>query len=63
MEAVRALKRRLSDVVYRQMLADTKQLETARGTHGGDSDIQRGRPNPHDRHFGKVTSRTRRTPA
>lgn len=35
MEALRALKRRLSDVVYRQMLADTKQLETGPGGHAG----------------------------
>jgi transposase len=35
MEALRALKRRLSDVVYRQMLADTKQLETGPGGHTG----------------------------
>jgi transposase len=32
-------------------------------THGGDSAIQRGRPKPQGRHFGEVTSRTRRTPA
>lgn len=31
-------------------------------THGGDSAIQRGRPKPQGRHFGEVTSRTRRTP-
>ena len=35
MEALRALKRRLSDVVYRQMLADTKRLETGPGGHAG----------------------------
>jgi transposase len=47
MEALRALKRRLSDIVYRQLLADAKQLKDGPGrTHGGDSDIQRGRPNP-----------------
>lgn len=28
-------------------------------TVGGDSDIQRGRSNPNDRHFGQVTARTR----
>ncbi|WP_446213467.1 transposase [Micromonospora sp. IBSANI012] len=32
-------------------------------TRGGDSAIQRGRPEPRDRHFGKVTSRTRHSPA
>jgi transposase len=30
--------------------------------HGSDSAIQRGRPDPHDRHFGSVTSRTRQNP-
>ena len=35
MEAIRALKRRLSDVVYRQMLADAKQIETSPGGHTG----------------------------
>jgi transposase len=35
MEAIRALKRRLSDVVYRQMLADAKQMETSPGGHTG----------------------------
>ena len=35
MEALRALKRRLSDVVYRQMLADTKRLETGPAGHAG----------------------------
>jgi transposase len=64
MEALRALKRRLSDVVYRQMLADAKTPRDGSGrTHGGDSDIQRGRLNPHDRHFRQVTSRTRQTTA
>ena len=35
MEAMRALKRRLSDVVYRQMLADARQLGTGPGGHLG----------------------------
>ena len=35
MEALRALKRRLSDVVYQQMLADTKRLETGPAGHAG----------------------------
>jgi transposase len=35
MEALRALKRRLSDVVYRQMVADAKRLETGPGGHAG----------------------------
>ena len=64
MEALRALKRRLSDVVYQQMVADAKRAQDGPGrTHGSDSAIQRGRPNPHSRHFGEVTSRTRQTTA
>ena len=35
LEALRALKRRLSDVVYRQMLADAKRYETGPGGHAG----------------------------
>lgn len=35
MEAMRALKRRLSDVVYRQMTADAKRLRTGPGGHVG----------------------------
>jgi hypothetical protein len=63
MEALRALKRHLSDVVYKRMLHDAQ----ARGswsdgpgrTLGSDSAIQRGRPNPDSRLFGQVTTRTR----
>ena len=35
MEAIRALKRRLSDIVYKQMLADARRLETGPGGHLG----------------------------
>ncbi|WP_433788762.1 IS110 family transposase [Actinoplanes sp. CA-252034] len=35
MEAMRALKRRLSDVVYRQMTADARRLRTGPGGHVG----------------------------
>jgi transposase len=35
MEAMRCLKRRLSDVVYRQMRADAKRLATGPGGHMG----------------------------
>ena len=37
MEAMRCLKRRLSDIVYRQMINDAKQLETGPGGHVGAS--------------------------
>ena len=45
-EALRCLKRRLSDVVYRQLVADTQFAQ------------QRGRLAPAHRHFGSATSRT-----
>ena len=35
MEAIRALKRRLSDVVYRHMLRDIQRLETGPGGQAG----------------------------
>jgi hypothetical protein len=35
MEALRALKRRLSDIVYRQMVADAKLIGTGPGGHVG----------------------------
>ena len=35
MEAMRALKRRLSDVVYQQMVDDAKNAETGPGGHAG----------------------------
>ncbi len=68
MEAMRCLKRRISDAVYRQLVADAQRTESQSG-HGpgralrGDSDIQRGRPSPAHRHFGSATSRTRTTDA
>ena len=35
MEAMRSLKRRLSDVVFRQMMADARRLRTGPGGHAG----------------------------
>jgi hypothetical protein len=62
MEAMRCLRRRLSDVVYRQLVRDAraKTLRNAgpRGL-GGACFIQRGRPHPGHRPFGSATSRTR----
>ena len=66
MEALRCLKRRLSDVVYRQLVADAHASRHGRGPGRalrGDSSIQRGRPAPAHRHFGSATSRTRTTDA
>jgi len=69
MEAMRCLNRRISDAVYRQLVADAQQaaLEASPNAEGagpgghcrGDSRIQRGRPAPAHRHFGSATSRTR----
>ena len=64
-EALRCLKRRISDAIYRQLVADAQRADW----HGpgralrGDSRIQRGRPAPAHRHFGSATSRTRTTDA
>ncbi|GAA1033439.1 hypothetical protein GCM10009557_35170 [Virgisporangium ochraceum] len=49
-----ALIRHLSDVVYKQMLRDTR-----RAAGGSDPAIQSGRFDPNSRHFGQVTTRTR----
>jgi transposase len=47
MEAMRALKRRLSDVVYRQMTADAKRLMTGPGGHlGATLQSSAADPNP-----------------
>ena len=60
MEAMRALKRRLSDIVYHQMITDARAAGNGPGrTRGGGYWLQRGRLAPQHRHFGEVTSRTR----
>ena len=64
MEALRCLKRRLSDAVYRQLVADANAASANRGgpgrALGGVFTIQRGRPvHPGHRLFGSATSRTR----
>ena len=71
LEAMRCLKRRISDALYRQLLADAERRARQRQSrwHGpgralrGVSRIQRGRPAPAHRHFGSATSRTRETDA
>ena len=61
-EAMRALKRRLSDIVYHQMITDARRSGNGPGrTPGGGYWLQRGRLTPQRRHFGEVTSRTRHT--
>ena len=62
-EAMRCLKRRLADHVWRIMIAD-ERTNGGGGpgrTLGGDSDIQRDWLNPDDQLFGQVTSRARQT--
>jgi hypothetical protein len=64
MEAMRALKRRLFNVVYARMVTDQNDAKRqAREALGDDSSIQRNRPNPGHRPFGQATSRTRHHPA
>jgi hypothetical protein len=64
MEAMRCLKRRISDALYRQLVADARASETGPGGHCGASltssavDLP-----PAHRHFGSATSRTRETDA
>ena len=64
-EAMRCLKRRISDALYRQLRTDAKRASAAghRGGSGraprGVTQIQRGRLTPAHRHFGSATSRTR----
>ena len=61
MEAMRALKRRLSDIPRRQMITAARAAVTGPGrTPGGGYWLQRGRLAPQRRHFGEVTSRARR---
>jgi transposase len=61
MEAMRCLKRRLSDTVYRTMLADLAPHDTARqvtgpgGQRGNDSDSSATGSQPQHRHFGHAT--------
>ena len=68
LEAIRCLKRRISDAIYRQLVADaaapTKPPRSGSGRAlRGDSRIQRGRLTPAHQHFGSATSRTRKADA
>jgi hypothetical protein len=64
MEAMRALKRRLSDVVYRQMTRDSKPVAATSpgGQRGATLQSSAAGPKPPGQHFGTVTSRTRQSP-
>jgi hypothetical protein len=64
MEAMRCLKRRISDAIYRQLVADARRRRDRCGRGSGRalrgvSCIQRGRLSPAHQHFGSATSRTR----
>ena len=59
MEAMRALKRRLSDVVYRQMVNDARTGITGREDTWRRLLAPARRLTPQCRPFGEVTSRTR----
>ncbi len=66
MEAMRCVKRRLSDLVYQARCSTT--LATARATgpggqQGNDSDSSATGSQPQHRLFGQATSRTRHQPA
>ncbi len=63
MEAMRALKRRLSNVVYQRMLADQRRRDAASpgGRAGMTTDFSATGPTPH-RSFGQATTRTYRHP-
>ena len=64
-EAMRCLKRRISDALYRQLRTDAKSAAATTRQSGsgraprGVTHIQRGRLPPAHRHFGSATSRTR----
>ena len=60
-EAMRCLKRRISDALHRQLRNDARNRHgrgPGRAQRGGTS-VQRGRLAPAHRHFGSATSRTR----
>ena len=58
MEAMRCLKRQLSDLVYRQMLNDAltpDKVTGPGGQRGNDSDSSATGSQPQHRHFGQAT--------
>ena len=64
MMAMRALKRRLSNVVFARMLADQKRREAGPGGQRGTTAYSSvTSPDPGNRPFGQVTSRTRHSTA
>jgi transposase len=64
MMAMRALKRRLSNIVFACMLADQKRREASPGGQSGTpADSSAAGPDPGCRPFGQATSRARRSSA
>jgi transposase len=69
MESMRALKRRLSDIVYRTMIDDAvahtigDRRTGPGGQQGNDSDSSVTDSHPNARLFGQATSRTCQAPA
>jgi transposase len=64
MMAMRALKRRLSNVVFARMLADQKRREASPGGQSGTTtDSSAAGPDPGHRPFGQATSRARHSTA
>ena len=69
MEALRCLKRRLSDVIFRRMVADARKGKVSgqgtgpEGHCGATQESSAVDLPPAHRHFGSATSRTRRTDA
>jgi transposase len=60
MEAMRWLKRRISDAIYHQLVIDAQRAaETSPGGHCGATLQPARSPYPAHRHFGSATSRTR----
>jgi hypothetical protein len=55
---MRAPKRKISDAIYRQLVADDAEMRGSGRAGGDDSNGQRERPNPDGRLFGSATART-----
>lgn len=60
---MRYLKRRLSDIVYRQMARDAQRLAAGPEGHtGAATNSSAADLDPHSQHFGSVTSQTHQPP-
>jgi hypothetical protein len=61
LEAMRCLKRRISDVIYRCLVADQTAMSPG-GQTGASLQSSAAGPNPHGQHLGGVTSRAHGRP-